>query len=187
MGPVFLTVPTLIKGIIDRVIVREGGYVDDPDDPGGATNMGITFATLEKWRDKRIVKSEVKRLDRAEAIQIYYQMYWTQIGLENIDDWWSREFIFDWVVNAGFKNPIRNLQRLVNVKADGVLGPVTGRALAQYLALHGVRGYGYITDCRVRWYIRLVETKHTRIKFLEGWFNRANHLRYAAPPFRNRN
>lgn len=186
MGRVFIAVPAQIEPIIRRLIGREGGFVDHPADPGGATNMGITFKTLERWRGGPIDKRDVRNLTLKEAIQIYYQLYWQALKLHHIADWWVKEFIFDWCVNAGLKNPVRNIQRLVGVKSDGVLGPVTGNAIEMWMSLQGNQAWSKLCDCRVRWYIRLVETRHTSIVFLEGWFRRANDMRYQAPPFSNR-
>ena len=51
-----------LDACLDFVFEREGGYVDDPDDPGGATNMGITLATLAAWRGREVSKAEVRAL-----------------------------------------------------------------------------------------------------------------------------
>lgn len=62
--------------IIDFVLAREGGYVNHPKDPGGATNMGITIATLRAWRRHPVSEADVRRLGRAEAVMIYHRNYW---------------------------------------------------------------------------------------------------------------
>lgn len=62
---------------VNFVLEREGGYVNHPDDPGGATNMGITIKTLGAWRGRTATEAEVKRLTRAEAERIYHARYWT--------------------------------------------------------------------------------------------------------------
>lgn len=62
------------------VLQFEGGYVNDPRDPGGATNMGITRATLSRWRGRPVSVAEVKALTRAEAAEIYRKNYWAAIG-----------------------------------------------------------------------------------------------------------
>lgn len=62
------------------VLQYEGGYVDDPRDPGGATNLGVTKDTLETWRRRPVTKAEVRALTRDEAAAIYRKLYWDAIG-----------------------------------------------------------------------------------------------------------
>lgn len=62
----------------------EGGYVDHPSDPGGATNWGITIRTLAAWRKRPVTKAEVKALTRAEAEQIFKANYWIPVGAETM-------------------------------------------------------------------------------------------------------
>lgn len=188
MPPVYIDVPAMVSLIIRRIIGREGGFVDHPADPGGATKFGITFDVLRRWRGRNITKDDVKNLEEKEAIQIFYQWYWKPLNLHHIvgHDYWTKEFIFDWCVNGGLKNPVRQIQRLIGVKSDGVIGPITAHNLRIWCISNGVKYPGLLCDCRVRWYIRLVESKHTRIVFLEGWFNRANNMRYDTIPYRSR-
>jgi len=189
MPPVYITVPPIVTLIIRRLIVREGGFVDHPADPGGATKWGITLWTLQQWRGKKVTKDDVRNLEEKEAIQIYYQWYWRPLALHHIvgNDYWIKEFIFDWAVNAGLKNPVRNIQKLIGVKRDGAIGPITAHKLSLWCVEKGNKYPGLLCDHRVRWYIRLVETKHTHIVFLEGWFNRANSMRYETIPYTNHN
>lgn len=161
-----------IKDILGRTAQREGGYTDDPDDPGGATKYGITFATLQEWRMQPITKDDVKYLTLDEAKEIYYHKYWLPLNLDHIEDNWTKEFLFDWCINGGLKNPIRNFQRLIGAKSDAVIGPVTGRIAGEYLRRH-VYPKLDIVNCRVRWYIRICVRRPTSIKYLTGWFNRA--------------
>ncbi len=172
MPPVFLVVLPRAKRIIEDVISREGGFVDHPLDPGGATNMGITTRTFERWRK---AEADVQTLSHEEAIQIYYQKYWQPLHLEYIASSWAQEFIFDWHINAG-RSSIREIQLLINVKADGIIGPVTGGAIDNYMNLPN--GLNKIVDVRIKWYINLVENHPKLLVFLGGWFNRTTEFRY---------
>jgi len=62
------------------VLQWEGGFVNDPRDPGGATNMGVTRATLSRWRGRPVSVAEVQRLTRDEATKIYRARYWAPIS-----------------------------------------------------------------------------------------------------------
>lgn len=185
MPRVFISLPRDIQAIIDRVIVREGGFVNHPDDPGKATNMGITIKTLSDWRFKDVIEEDVKNLSKSEAAQIYFQNYWKPLKLNHLgNNWWVKEFLFDWCVNGGLKNPVRQVQRFVNVKADGIMGPNTAAAITNWFLLTGANAHSRMVDLRIWWYIRLAKRKHSHIVFVEGWFNRANDFRYEAPPFK---
>ena len=82
------------------VLQYEGGFVDHPRDPGGATNMGITHATLAGWRKRPVTVADVRALTRDEAAAIYRQMYWSAIGADRLPD--GVDLIaFDIAVNMG--------------------------------------------------------------------------------------
>lgn len=108
-----------------RVLQHEGGYVDDPQDPGGATNHGVTQAAYDAWRQSHgLARSPVRGISAAEVAAIYRQNYWNAI--------WGDELpagvdyaVFDFAVNSGVKRASRYLQRIVGVPDDGQVGPVT--------------------------------------------------------------
>ena len=188
MPPVFISVPPMVREIIGRTIVREGGFVDHPSDPGGATKYGITLATLSRWRSERVTKDDVRGLTEREAVQIYYQFYWQRLSLSLLGNrWWLKEFIFDWCVNGGLRNPIRQIQSLVGTKRDGYSGPQTYGALISWLEAQEPEGPSRLVDCRIRWYLRIVKKRPASAAFLEGWFVRANDFRYEVKPYRGRN
>ena len=110
---------------VDAVLEHEGGYVDHPEDPGGATNMGITFKTLERWRGGRpITKEDVKALLRNEAVEIYRSYYWNVCRCDDMPA--PVGFIvFDCAVNQGPGRAAQLIQRAVKVSADGIIGPKT--------------------------------------------------------------
>ena len=122
-----------VEAIADEIIAREGGYVDDPDDPGGATNFGVTIHTmralgLDLTRDGQVTEADVRRLTREQARDIYVEHYFRRPGVGGLPDS-LQATVFDMYVNAG-SNAVRILQRLLNdmgeaLEVDGVLGPLT--------------------------------------------------------------
>jgi lysozyme family protein len=128
-----------VEDLTDEIISREGGFVNDPDDPGGATKYGITRAALERYRrssgDGRPVTAwSVADLGRSEAKAIYLRDYYERprIGLlpESL-----RATVYDMYVNAG-RNALVLLQDLLTqmgetVAVDGVIGPATAAAAAK--------------------------------------------------------
>ncbi len=122
--------------IAEGIVAREGGYVNDPDDPGGATNHGVTIHTmrhlgLDLDRDGDVDAADVRRLTRDEAVGIFIQHYFekTRINLLPLE---LQATVFDMHVNAG-TNAIKILQRVLSgfnekVTVDGALGPKTAAA-----------------------------------------------------------
>ncbi|MGY6531509.1 glycoside hydrolase family 108 protein [Glycocaulis sp.] len=109
---------------LDHVLKWEGGYVDHPDDPGGATNFGITLATLQGWRGRSVTKADVKALTKAEAGEIYKARYWDQCRCDELPEGVDA-IVFDAAVNHGPGRAARLLQEALNVGVDGIIGPIT--------------------------------------------------------------
>ena len=111
------------------VLRQEGGYSDHPSDPGGATMMGITQATLSEWRGHAVTKADVRALTRAEVAEIYRKQYWNAVAGDQLPAGLDLA-VFDFAVNSGASRAIRSLQRVLGIEADGRIGPVTLKALS---------------------------------------------------------
>lgn len=124
-----------------EVLAREGGYVDNPADPGGATNMGITHKTLARWRRVSpwwdLPKSAVRALEREEAACIYRALYWDICRGDALPAGIDLA-TFDFAVNSGPERALRTLQAVLGVAVDAIVGPETlasaGRMLGMALA-----------------------------------------------------
>lgn len=118
--------------ILEEIFRHEGGYVDHPSDPGGATNMGITHKTLASWRKVTpwsvLPKSEVKNLKKQEAAKIYEANYWKAVRGDDLPGGVDC-YTMDYGVNSGPSRAIRDLQAVLGVTVDGVIGPNTLEAL----------------------------------------------------------
>lgn len=106
----------------------EGGLADDPRDPGGITNMGLTIADLSVWERHRATADDVRSLQRPEAVAIYQALYWAPIR------GWAMPpaialMVFDAAVNRGVGTSAKILQRILRVVVDGMIGPQTLSAL----------------------------------------------------------
>ncbi len=110
-------------------LAQEGGYVDNPDDPGGATNMGITLATLSEWRNSDCTAADVQALTAEEAQAIYFARYWTPINGNNLPPGVDL-MVFDFAVTSGPQTSAVRLQGLLGVAQDGAIGPRTIAATA---------------------------------------------------------
>lgn len=155
--------------ILAAIFKREAGYVDDPRDRGGATNMGITQAALAAWRDRPVTKADVKALTKTEATAIYRRRYIERPGFQSILNPHLRGLVVDCGVNHGTPRVARWLQQAVGVKLDGVIGPVTRLALEKS---DPVAVYVRICAIRTRWYGRIIADDHSQAAFSAGWANR---------------
>ena len=105
----------------ETVIGHEGGYVNDPRDPGGETKYGIS---------KRAYPNEdIKNLTLNRAKELYKRDYWDSIDAESIPGV-ARLMVFDCAVNCGVTAAKKILQRAVGVKDDGIIGPKTRAAIS---------------------------------------------------------
>lgn len=103
----------------ERLIGHEGGYVNDPRDPGGETKFGIS---------KRAHPGEdIAGMTIERAKKIYLRDYWGPAGCDAVPDGLKFD-LFDMAVNSGVKAAVRTLQRAVGETEDGVLGPLTIQA-----------------------------------------------------------
>lgn len=109
-------------------LAREGGFVDNPHDPGGATNFGITHATLQAWRGWPVSIDDVRAMKQGEAVAIYRANYWKPAGCAGLPDGVDL-MVFDCAVNSGPRLSVKLLQRAVGVTDDGSIGPDTLRAV----------------------------------------------------------
>jgi len=123
------------------ILRQEGGYVDDRNDPGGATNMGITRKTLARWWGVspwwKLKKSQVRALKKTEAATIYKAFYWDRCRCSVLANGLDLA-MFDFAVNSGPVRAIRTLQALVGVSRDAIVGPLTLAAIRQKTASLGL-------------------------------------------------
>lgn len=157
---------------IDRLIAREGGFVDHPVDRGGPTNMGITHKTLARWRKGEYVTvDDVENLSVEEARAIYRSMYWQEPGFDTLHflSPVMSEMLFDAAVHHGPRRAVRFLQYAAMVTVDGSLGPVTRQAVMT--APRKLLAARYIGR-RTAFIGRIVTRIPGQAVFAEGWNKR---------------
>lgn len=109
---------------IPLILKHEGGYVDHPRDPGGATNKGITLATFRRYIKPSGTKADLRRLTEAQAVIVYKRQYWDAV-LADVLPIGLDYSVADFAVNSGPSRAARELQRIVAVPVDGKVGPLT--------------------------------------------------------------
>ena len=106
------------------VLQAEGGFVQNPSDPGGATNLGITLATLSQWLGEQATVDSVKALTPQTVAPIYAKLYWEPMQGDNLPAGVDL-MCFDAAVNMGVGTSVKFLQEAAHVSADGVCGTAT--------------------------------------------------------------
>ena len=109
---------------LDIILKHEGGFVNHPEDPGGATNLGITKRTLEEFLGKEVTIDLVKNLPKETAARIYKEKYWDSIKGDALPSGVDLS-LFDWGVNSGPSKAAKCLQKLLDVNVDGIIGSQT--------------------------------------------------------------
>ena len=173
---------------IDIIFGNEGGYSNHRNDKGGATNFGITQATLREACNKKLTTiRNVKNLTTDVCKNIYYEMYWKPSKAEDLLS--PIDLIhFDMAVNSGVKAAHKLFQRVINVLStnenkivvDAIIGKKT---LTAYNNL--VQGdinkalefsYKYL-ELRSAFYEAIIRNNPSQKVFRNGWMNRLNHLK----------
>lgn len=180
-----------VEQLAAAIVAREGGYVNDPDDPGGATNFGVTIGTMRSLGldldgNGRVEAADLRKLDRARAAQIYIEHYFRKPGLDRLPQALQAS-VFDMQVNAG-ANAVKILQRLVarmgfTCADDGIVGPRTEaavRAAAGAAPAHIADAYGI---ARRNYYYALADARPASRKYARrkdggkgGWIIRAEEF-----------
>jgi lysozyme family protein len=154
------------------VLSAEGGYVDDPLDPGGATNLGITLRVLSEWRHTAVTKIDVQNLTRDEAGPIYRARYWNVVHGDNLPAGVDL-MVFDAGVNLGSGRSARMLQAAVGAAEDGAIGPETLTAMGGH---HDSDLISKLANAREAYYQSLSTFSH----FGAGWTARVNRVKQLA-------
>lgn len=169
-----------VDTLIDAVLKREGGYVDNPADRGGPTNYGITQATYSQWLGRPATAADVANMAAATAREIYKANYFIKPGYDQIPDPALQELMFDFGVNSGPPTATRALQvslqqmKLYPGAADGVIGPMTRQAL------RGCKNFPELyfrVKCeRYELYLRFIGRDPAQTVFATGWANRMDEF-----------
>lgn len=171
----------MIDQMIDRLLQREGGFVDNKFDKGGPTKHGITQETLEKYRalDPE-TPTTIHFLDKSFARRIYKTIYWEQTNICRIKNQFLAEMVLDQAVNCGPDIAIKRLQASINfisrdrnITEDGIIGPITVKAIDYSPPIALALAFFRRTQI---YYIKLCIKDYNQMNFIVGWINRSHIL-----------
>jgi len=180
-----------VLDIANDIVAREGGFVNDPDDPGGATNFGVTIHTMRRLgldlnRDGQVTASDVRALTKAQAVDIFIDHYFHKPKIDDLPRALQAS-VFDMYVNSG-GNAVKILQRLLrdfgfDLGVDGALGPQSIGAAHRAFEMapdHLNDAYGIE---RRNYYYRLADSRTASRKYARrrdggkgGWIKRAEEF-----------
>ena len=156
----------------ELMLKSEGGYVNNPADPGGMTNLGVTKATWENWVGRESDEAEMRGLTPEKVEPLYKKKYWDAVRGDELP--MGLDYLmFDFAVNAGAGRAIKTLQTAVGVTPDGGFGPMT---MAAVQAVDPNELIERFSQAKEDFYRSLT----TFATFGKGWLNRVADVKVKA-------
>ena len=154
------------------VLQHEGGYVNHPSDPGGRTNLGVTQRVWEQYVGHPVDEAEMRSLTKEMVSPLYRKEYWDAVHGDKLPC--GADYLaFDFAVNAGSFRCVKTIQRALNITADGVIGPVTVKAIQDTNAEDFINNFSAAKES----FYRGLTTFPT---FGKGWLNRVEEAKKTA-------
>ena len=154
------------------VLAHEGGYVNNPKDPGGMTNLGCTKTTWEEYCGHPVDERTIRSLTPLDVAPLYKRKYWDKVKADDLPNGVDY-VVFDAAINSGPGRAAKWLQACVNVYADGVIGDKTLQAVRNKDAKELINDY-----CAYRLaYLKMLQTWPT---FGKGWERRVKEVNATA-------
>ena len=162
------------RRIIPFIKKWEGGYVNDPDDKGGCTMMGVTIKTYQKYFGKDKTCEDLRKISDEEWLAIFKKGYWDCWRADEINNQSIAQLCVDMGWGSGPKTAIKKVQECLGLKADGIVGPITLSALNSKPSSYIFRK---LWTMRYAWLYQISKVGNNK-KFLRGWINRLNDIKY---------
>lgn len=154
------------------IIKHEGGYVNHPKDPGGMTNLGVTWRVWQEYTGKPATETIMRSLTKEMVKPLYKKNYWDKVRGDELPS--GVDYcVFDIAINSGPNRAVKLLQRALGVKEDGLLGPQT---LQKVLDANPRELVQDICEKRLD-FLRSLPTWPT---FGDGWKNRVDEVEETA-------
>lgn len=154
----------------------EGGFVNDPDDLGGATNKGVTLATFRSVFGKSKTVDDLKKITDQQWQTIYKKYYWDKWKADQIRSQSVANILVDWIWMSGATS-IKIIQRMLSLEMDGVVGPKT---------LNAINGedpkefFEAVKAERRAYYDRICTARPVNKKYLKGWLRRLDSIGFGS-------
>lgn len=160
------------------ILQWEGGFVNDPDDLGGATNMGVTIGTYKTYRKRKGLPEpnvdDLKKLSKEEWTDIMKGSYWDRWKADQIVNQSVANILVDWVWASG-NHGIKRPQKILGVTVDGIVGSKTLNAVN---ARDSKELFYAIKADRIKFIEEICISRPANSKFKRGWLNRINAIKF---------
>lgn len=158
--------------VIRQILKHEGGFVNHPNDPGGATNKGITIATYRRYIKRSGTVADLKALTVEQAIKVYKKQYWDRVSGDDLPSGVDYA-VADFAVNSGPSRAAKYLQNVLGVTADGEVGPITIQAAR---SADPEKVINQLCDNRLA-FMRRIQRGRLWKTFGRGWQKRVDDVR----------
>lgn len=163
-----------ISKLTPLILKWEGGYVNDPLDRGGCTNMGVTIAAYQKYIKADATCEDVKRMTKSE-FEIVLREYWDRWKADHIVNQSVANILVDWVWGSGVWG-IKIPQRILGLTVDGQVGPKTLNAVNNQ---DQAKFFAQIYAARINFLENIVNKNPSQKRFIKGWKNRLADFKYS--------
>jgi len=160
------------KQALEYLVKSEGGYVDNPKDPGGRTNLGVTQKVWESWVGRESNEKEMRALTKTDVEPLYKRKYWDACRCDDLPTGLDY-LVFDFAVNAKVGRSAKTLQICVGVSVDGQIGNQTIEAIKKIAPSDLIERF---SEAKINFYKSLV----TFPTFGKGWLNRVEEVKTTA-------
>jgi len=157
---------------LDLVLKSEGGFVNNPKDPGGMTNLGVTASTWANFKGRNTNEKEMRSLTRDDVAPLYEKKYWDACKCDDLPSGVDY-LVFDFAVNSGPGRSVKTLQRALGLPEDGAVGPVTIQTID---VMDKTELIARFSDAKKQFY----ESLPTFATFGNGWLKRVDEARVNA-------
>jgi lysozyme family protein len=158
------------RDILNRVLGREGGYVDHPNDKGGPTNFGVTLATLSGYLGRQASPDDVKNLSRSMAAEILAQGYLYAPRFDAVRDPAVRAALVDYAVHSGPGRALKAVRVICGLPLSP--GVLTDDELAVINQRDQTKLWRELLAHRIHWLTQIIRASPSQGVFAAGWFNR---------------
>ena len=156
----------------EMVLKHEGGFVNNPKDPGGMTNLGVTRTNWELYLDRDVTEADMRALTPEMVKPFYKHNYWDRIRGDDLPSGVDYA-AYDLAVNSGTGRAAKYLQKIAGVPEDGVIGPQSLKAIQKCDAEDAVDEI-----CNMR--MDFLKNLNTFDTFGKGWTIRVNDVKAKA-------
>lgn len=163
------------KKLIPFILKWEGGFANHPNDKGGATNKGITIATFRHFFGSGATVEQLKAMTDEQWETVFRKGFWNPFKGDEIKNQSIANICVDWAWGSGATTAIKQVQRLLGVAADGVIGNITLGAINN---AEPEKLFEKIKSARLAFVEAIVKRDASQQVFLKGWRNRINSIQY---------